>query len=84
MLFRSPHVIKLLETLDKPLGRRDLQEKLGLRDREHFRTNYLQPALREGFIVMSKPDNPRAVDQKYSITESGRNCLVAEKRKGVL
>jgi ATP-dependent DNA helicase RecG len=61
--------------LDKPLGRRDLQEKLGLRDREHFRTNYLQPALKEGLIIMSKPDNPRAVDQKYSITERGVACI---------
>ncbi|MBC8317762.1 MAG: hypothetical protein H8E41_07630 [Desulfobulbaceae bacterium] len=75
----TTQVFKLLEVLDKPLSRRELQEKLSLRNREHFRKNYLQPALSQGLIAMSNPDKPRAADQKYSITERGRACLAEKK-----
>ncbi len=68
----TTQVIHLLEALERPLSRRELQEKLQLRNREHFRRKYLQPALKEGLIVMCNPDKPRAADQKYRITESGR------------
>lgn len=68
----TPQVFRLLQALIKPLSRHELQEKLGLRDREHFRREYLQPALKAGLIVMSNPDKPRAADQKYCITEAGK------------
>ncbi|OQY05657.1 MAG: hypothetical protein B6I25_05375 [Planctomycetales bacterium 4572_13] len=71
----TPQVVDLLEMLDKPLSRRQLQEKLGLKDREHFRKSYLQPALDEGLIAMCNPDKPRAANQKYSITEKGKRVV---------
>lgn len=69
-------VIPLLKALEKPFSRRELQEKLGLRNREHFRRQYLKPALEAWLIVMSNPDKPRAADQKYSITELGKSVIV--------
>lgn len=69
----TPQVALLLKMLVEPLTRRELQEKLGLRDREHFRQKYIQPALQLGLISMSNPDNPRAADQRYNITELGKS-----------
>lgn len=71
----TTQVSNLLKVLDKPLSRQELQEKLGLRNREHFRQSYLRPALEEGLIAMSNPEKPRAADQKYSITERGVACI---------
>ena len=71
-------VIRLLKLLKQPMSRRDLQAGLNLKDREHFRRTYLQPALKKGLIVMSNPDKPRAADQKYSITDRGMNFFVKE------
>jgi len=43
---------------------------------------YLQPALQAGLIAMTKPDTPRAVDQKYFLTEKGqKNVAPGEKMK---
>jgi hypothetical protein len=33
--------------------------------------SYLQPALKAGFIEMTRPDAPRARNQKYRITPAG-------------
>lgn len=42
-----------------------------LKDRENFMKNYLSPAMKEGFVVMLYPDNPRHPRQKYLLTVKG-------------
>lgn len=64
--------------MDRLRSRQELQEKLGLRDREHFRKQYLKPALEAGLISMSNPDKPRAADQKYSMTELGKSVIAGD------
>ena len=64
------------------MSRRDLQAGLNLKDREHFRRTYLQPALKKSLIVMSNPDKPRAADQKYSITARGLSYIVEAQEEG--
>ncbi len=58
----ASQVTNLLKALEKPVSRRKLQEKLGLRNREHFRRNYLQPALKAGLVISSNPDKSCAAD----------------------
>jgi len=53
------------------MSRQALQEKLGLRDDDHFRTAYLQPALDAGLIEMTIPDKPTSRLQKYRRTARG-------------
>ena len=63
-----PECIKdLLETMeyDVPYTSRTLMEKLGLRSREGFRRNYLQPAIQMNLIRMTLPDKPNSRNQRY-------------------
>ncbi len=71
----TPQVYQLLHALKGQMSRREIQDALGLKDREHFRKKFLQPALREELIAMSNPHKPRAADQKYSLTNLGVSYL---------
>jgi ATP-dependent DNA helicase RecG len=67
----TPQVEGLIKLLKGEMNRQELQEELGLLDRENFRTNYLQPALEKGFIEMTVPDKPNSRLQKYRLTVLG-------------
>jgi hypothetical protein len=51
--------------------RQDLQNILGLANRENFRKNHLQPALNSNLIELTIPDKPKSSKQKYRLTEEG-------------
>lgn len=42
-----------------------LMEKLGLKLREKFRKNYMNPALELGIVQMTIPDKPNSRNQRY-------------------
>lgn len=67
----TPQVRELVRALDKEMNRQELQDKLKLSDREHFRLNYLKSALDSEFIEMTIPDKPNSRLQKYRLTEKG-------------
>jgi hypothetical protein len=54
------------------MNRQEIQNKLELSDRGSFRRIYLKPALKEGFIEMTKPDKPNSSLQKYRLTALGK------------
>lgn len=68
----TPQVGELIKVLDNELNRQEIQEKLKLSDREHFRLSYLKPALDSEFIEMTIPDKPNSRLQKYRLTEKGK------------
>jgi hypothetical protein len=51
--------------------REELQDKLGLKDREHFRKEYLQAAIELGLVEPTIPDKPTSSKQKYRLTPLG-------------
>ena len=53
------------------MSRGQLQEELGLRDRSHFTTAYMRPAVEAGLIEMTLPDKPRSQNQRYRRTAAG-------------
>ena len=53
------------------MDRNELQEKLNLTHREHFRTSYLQPAIEQGFVAMKFPQSPNHPKQRYVLTAKG-------------
>ncbi len=61
----TPEVERLLSAFTGEHSRRELQEKLGLANRDHFRKAYLRPALEAGCIVPTLPDKPNSRRQKY-------------------
>lgn len=63
----TDQVKRLLAVMSRtPMSARELMSALGLSHRPTFRQNYLQPALAAGLIKMTRPDSPRARDQKYA------------------
>lgn len=63
----TPEVAKLLHILtnNEALARKELQERLGLKDEKNFRQKYLAPALAGGHIEMTIPEKPNSRFQKY-------------------
>ena len=71
----NPQVKQLLEICISPLSRKELQDNLGLKNRDYFRKNYLNPALDAGLIERTLPQAPKSKFQKYRLTQAGRNYL---------
>ncbi|MBP7984309.1 MAG: cell filamentation protein Fic, partial [Bacteroidaceae bacterium] len=68
----SPAILSLVNTLGKQqLSIKDMLSAMNLKDRENFMENYLSPAIKDGFIVMLYPDNPKHPGQKYLLTTKG-------------
>jgi len=61
-----------------PVAREDLQEAFGIKDREHFRTTYLEKFLIAGWLERTIPDKPTSPNQKYRVTEKGRAWLAGQ------
>ena len=68
----TTEVMQILRALDGEMSRRDLQDALGLRNSEHFRKAYLQPAIQDGLVEMTIPEKPRSSKQRYRLTPEGR------------
>lgn len=68
----TPQVRELVKVLDKEMNRQEMQDKLNLSDREHFRLNYLKPALDLELVEMTIPDKPNSSLQKYRLTVLGK------------
>ena len=48
-----------------PYTANSIMEKLGLKSKETFRKNYMNPAIAQGFVKMSIPDKPNSRNQSY-------------------
>ena len=62
-------LIKVLA--EQQLSIKDMLAAMQLKDRENFMANYLNPAIKEGFVTMLYPDKPRHPRQKYLLTVKG-------------
>ncbi len=63
----SEYVKRLIDSME--LGTaytsRAIMNELGLKSKENFRKNYLDPAMRENLIKMTVPDKPNSRNQRY-------------------
>jgi hypothetical protein len=69
---RSSEAEDLIKAIDGDMDRLELQKILNLADRKNFRLMYLQPALRDGLIELVYADSPNHPQQKYRLTEKGK------------
>ena len=67
----TTQVSKLIEVLEGEMTRDELQAILGLSNREHFRKEYLKPAINDGVVELTIPDKPKSTKQKYRLTHKG-------------
>ena len=67
----SVQVEKLVSILIGEMGRSELQELLSIKNRDYFRTDYLNPAISNGYIELTIPDKPNSQNQKYRLTAKG-------------
>jgi len=72
-------VLAALAKAGEPLTRAALQEASGLRDREHFVNQYLNPMVNASLIQLTIPDKPRSSKQRYFLTDAGRAYLQKHK-----
>ena len=63
----SEYVRRMLAVMehDIPYTAVAIMEKLGLKSRETFRKNYMNPALELGIVKMTIPDKPNSRNQRY-------------------
>lgn len=59
------NITRLLEFCNEPKTREEMQEFLGLKDREHFRSGILKLLLEKGLLKLTIPDKPTSPNQKY-------------------
>ena len=72
-----PQVRRLLSVLGGEMSRREILQALGLSDRKSLGERYLSPALRDGYVEMTRPDAPSARNPKYRLTALGRQLRSA-------
>lgn len=63
----SEYVRRLLSVMefDTPYTANAIMEKLGLKSKETFRKNYMNPAIKLGLVRMTLPDTPKSKNQRY-------------------
>ena len=54
---------------------KELMELMGLKDRENFLNNHLNPNIDNDYVEPTYPDNPKHPKQKYRLTEKGKALL---------
>lgn len=75
----TPEVKDTLSALAGEMSRRDIMRALNLSDEKHFREHYQQTAIRLGLMEMTIPDKPRSRNQRYRLTDKGRQLLMRGK-----
>jgi ATP-dependent DNA helicase RecG len=72
----AQQVARLLEAVaEQPHSREELQQTTGLKDREHFRAQYMAPLLAAQWLAYTIPDSHRNPHQQYEISTAGREWL---------
>ncbi|MDX2469733.1 MAG: ATP-binding protein, partial [SAR324 cluster bacterium] len=61
----TEQVNKVLEFCKEGRSRKEIQEFLGLKHREHFRSEILNPLLEQGLLKLTLPEKPKSPKQKY-------------------
>lgn len=74
---KTNYLIRILLLAIEPISLEDLMKRIGYSKRQTFRENYLLPLQEVDFIRMTKPDSPNSPEQKYVMTEKGKQFLTS-------
>ena len=68
----DPNIIALMKVLgNNRLSVKEMMAAINMKHRDTFVNNYLNPAIRNGFVRLLYPDSPRHPRQKYFLTVKG-------------
>lgn len=61
------NINKLLDAMEsgKPMTATEIMEKLGIKSKETLRSQYLDPAIKQGLVNLTNPDKPTSKNQMY-------------------
>jgi len=62
---QEERIKRILAFCEEPRSREEIQIFIGLKDREYFRKNILNPLLEKGLLLLTIPDKPSSPNQKY-------------------
>ena len=62
---------RIIGSCDVPKTLAELMAGAGVTHRTFFRRTHLRPLVGAGLVAMTNPDNPRAANQRYVLTEAG-------------
>lgn len=68
----TPQVRNLISVVSGEMSRMEIQESLGLSDKRNFNISYLLPALKLNLIEMTISDKPKSRNQRYRLTNVGK------------
>jgi ATP-dependent DNA helicase RecG len=71
----TTEVIKLVEAVEGEMAGEEILSKLKLKNKEHLRKGYLNPAVEAELLALTIPDKPNSKHQKYRLTEKGKVFL---------
>lgn len=78
----TPQVLAILNAASPgAMTREKLQAAAGVKDREHFRKQYLKLLLDSGLLQLTIPDKPRSSRQRYRLTAVGIEYLNERKKE---
>lgn len=87
----TEYVKKLLNVMEYevPYTSTVLMEKLGLKSKETFRKNYMNPAMELQLVQMTIPEKPKSRNQRYTkkkqrLTPFARKDMINIMRMGLL
>ena len=69
----STSIVRLIEMMGERTC--SLKEMIGLKNRENFLENYLNPSMETGLVESLYPDKPKHPRQKYRLTDRGKKLL---------
>lgn len=76
----NPQIKQLIEILKGEMSRDELQECLNLQNRDYFRKAFILEALNQSVIEMTIPEKPTSKNQKYRLTEKGKQLKTILKK----
>jgi ATP-dependent DNA helicase RecG len=72
----TDHVRKLVMIIgNRELSSHEIMQEMGLIHRPSFRALYLSPAIKGELVVMTIPDKPKSINQKYKLSPLGTKLL---------
>jgi len=69
------YLISILALSVVPVKMSELMEWIGYKNEKKFRDNYIKPLRESGFIALTIPENPTNPENRYVVTEAGKQFL---------